>query len=218
MSSTLSVSSRIALFLLSMGIATVLSAQTMAAQSRPTCPGPLAADNFFPRGALYPQSSDVDELAQHWYSQQLRAMDEPSLSCGQRDDDEVYRFLWLPSFQHPVAVRITRTGDGAILDITELTGAGGYEPGTVGAHEERKLANAEWQALQAALAAIDFWNMPTNPPPDPNVLHADGAEWILEGYRAGAYHVVDRWSPEKSPYANACLKFFDLAKRPASLE
>jgi len=177
-----------------------------------------AADNFFPRGELYPESAELDAFEQHWYSQHLRAMGEPSLSCGQRDGEEVYRFLWLPSFQHPLAVRITHTGDGATLDVTELTGAGGYDPGIVGRHEERKLTNAEWESLQAALGAIDFWTMPTKPPPDPTVAHFDGAQWILEGHRAGSYHVVDRWSPEKSPYANACLRFMDLAKRAASPE
>jgi len=195
-----------------MSVAALLSAPTSAAQSRPTCPGAAAADNFFPRGELSPQSAELDALEQRLYSQRLRAMGEPSLSCGQSSEEEVYRFLWLPTFQHPLSVRITRTGDGAALDMAELTGASGDEPGTVGRHEERKLTNAEWQSLQAALGAIDFWNMPANQlPPDPTVVHTDGTIWILEGYRAGAYHVVDRWSPEKTPYANACLKFLDLA-------
>jgi hypothetical protein len=210
--------SRIALFSLSMSVAAILSAQTLVAQSRPTCPGSAAADNFFPQGALFPLSSDVDAFRQRWYSRNLQAMDESSLSCGLRDEDEVYRFLWLPSFQSAVAVRITRTRDGATLDMTELTGARGDEPGTVGTHQEKKLTNAEWDSLQAALAAIDFWNMPTNPPPDPNFAHADGSRWILEGHGAGTYHVIDRWSPEESPYGKACLKFIGLTKRAASSE
>jgi hypothetical protein len=188
----------------------------LAAQSRPACPGPSVADNFFPRGELYPRSSEVDEFDQHWYSQHLRAMYEPSLSCGLRDDEEVYRFLWLPTFQHPVAVRITRTHDGATLDVTELTGAGGYEPGTVGAHDERKLTNGEWESLLGVLGALDFWNMPTNAPPRADMVTFDGAEWILEGYRAGTYHVINRSSSDASPYVNACLRFMDLAKHTVS--
>jgi hypothetical protein len=33
----------------------------------------------------------------------------------------------------------------------------------------------------------------------------DGAQWIMEGYREGRYHVVDRQSPAPSAYADTGL-------------
>ena len=50
------------------------------------------------------------EFVDDWYSKHLDAMGEPSLlALSQRDRDvTVYRLLWLPSFDHPVCVRIER--------------------------------------------------------------------------------------------------------------
>jgi hypothetical protein len=91
-----------------------------AAQARTTCPEPAATDTFFPQGELYSLRSDLDAFVREWYSMHLRAMGEPSLSCGLPSEEEVYRFLWLRTFHHPIAVRIVRTADGAKLDVTEL--------------------------------------------------------------------------------------------------
>jgi hypothetical protein len=202
--------------LLLVALVATSSAAVPDARADSLCPEPAAADAFFPQGALDGQSARLDAFTQQSYSKHLRAMGEPSLSCGLRHEDEVYRFLWLRTFHHPIAVRITHAGGGAMLVVTELTGAGGYEPGVIGMREERPLSGAEWNALTKALAGIDFWNMPTKPPRSLDAIGMDGAQWILEGYRAGTYHVIDRWSPKSVTYRDVCLKFLALARHTVS--
>jgi hypothetical protein len=59
-------------------------------------------------------------------------MGEPSLLDVSRQDStvEIYRFLWLRSFHHPIAVRLSVRKDGSALLISKETdGKGGYKPG-----------------------------------------------------------------------------------------
>jgi hypothetical protein len=51
--------------------------------------------------------------------------------------------------------------------------------------------------------------MPTQP--SRRDLGLDGAQWVIEGRRVDAYHVVDRWSPRGGPYRDAGLAFLQLA-------
>src|SRR5688572_20568151 len=64
-------------------------------------------EGYFP-DRIFDEEQRVDDLVDTWYSKHLRAMGEPSLvslsSRGPRDI-EAYRFLWLPTWGHPVAVR-----------------------------------------------------------------------------------------------------------------
>ena len=153
---------------------------------------------------------EFDARGTGWYSEALRAMREPSLLSGQAPDAEIYRFLWLRSFHHPIAVRITRQ-DGAVwLHAVELDGAAGDEPGRIARRRERPLDEGEWQAVQQQLDAIEFWALPTE------VDHGgkDGARWILEGWRGGKHHVTDRWSPESGAYREAGLFFLQLSGLP----
>jgi hypothetical protein len=57
-------------------------------------------------------------------------MSEPSLSCD-RTGAETYRFLWLRTWGHPIAVRIAGLSTGGLISAVELDGAGGYGPGTI---------------------------------------------------------------------------------------
>ena len=85
---------------------------------------------FFP---LLDERKDLSSFDELWYSKHLEAMGESSLwKLSQRDRDAtVYRLLWLPSFHHPVCVRIATTGGGTKLHARVLDGKGGYEPGRV---------------------------------------------------------------------------------------
>src|SRR6185503_15892511 len=127
----------------------------------------------------------------------LRQAHEPSLSCGASSADETYRFTWLRTFHAPVIVRVSRSGDRRELTAVVLSGAGGYEPGTVERKMERPLQPAEWRRLTAALALSGFWKLPLR---DPQSSGADGARWLVEGRRGDEYHLVDRWSPDRGRY------------------
>lgn len=130
-----------------------------------------------------------DDFVQRWYGKHLCAMAEEPMA--QRKVNEAYRFLWLRSFHHPISVRIETAGGKAALVAVELDGQGGYEPGAVDRRKTRTLGAEEWRGLADAVAAAGFWEMPTIDPKEQN--GEDGAEWIIEGYRSGTYHVVDRW-------------------------
>src|SRR5262249_41516571 len=79
---------------------------------------------YFPKLA-FGEEADAADFVTDWYSSHLRAMGEPSLWVLSRKDSgaTVYRLLWLPSFHHPVCVRISRAAGGARLHVKVLDGA-----------------------------------------------------------------------------------------------
>ena len=134
----------------------------------------------------------TDDLARQWFSAQLCAMGEPPLTSPPPGAKRM-RFLWLRTFHPGIAIRIEGSPESAHLIATELTGAGGYAPGTVGRREQRILLPEEWSETQRLLTAAGFWRLPTNKP----VLGLDGAHWILEVSEPKRYHIVDRWSGDE---------------------
>ena len=145
-------------------------------------------------------AADPGQLPHDWYSRQLKAMNELPLA-SLVDEDETYRFLWLRSFHRPVMIHVWRAGDRYFSVVKRLNGRGGYAPGTFDLYWARSLSVNDWDAFMLHLEHSQYWAMPTR-----NTLMAeDGAQWILEGYREGRYHVVDRQSPEEGAYRDACL-------------
>lgn len=134
-----------------------------------------------------------DEFVRRWYSSQLSAMEEPSLSCGALQSSESYRFVWLRTFHNPVAVRILRRGEEYYLEAVVASGAGGYEPGQISQRIARQISREQWDAIVAAVEGLDFWQMPTQ---RYDTRGRDGAQWIVEARTGGRYHMIDRWSGE----------------------
>jgi hypothetical protein len=121
-------------------------------------------------------------------------MGEPSLAAVGRDV-EVYRFLHLPTWGRPVAVRIeTRGSTRTTLVARRLSGSGGYAPGTVEASATLTLSDAAWRDLRARVDTAGFFGLPTS-----DTAGQDGEQWIVEGVRGGTYHLVDRWMPRQDP-------------------
>ena len=147
----------------------------------------------------------------HWYSENLRAMGEPTLLYGPPTTAETYRFLWLRTFHHPVSVRIERRGDDVQLHAVELDGQAGYEPGQIMRCVDKTLSIEEWSALSDQLDRLQFW---TQAAEDPDRGGKDGARWILEGRRNDKHHVTDRWSPDDGPYRDTGLLFLKLSGLP----
>jgi hypothetical protein len=120
------------------------------------------------------------------------------------------RFTWLRTFHRPFAVRIVRDAVGARLVAVELTGAGGYDPGSVAKRTEKRISDGDWRLLSAALSKTSFWSMPTQS--SEPAVGLDGSQWIVEGRRgSGEYHIVDRWTPREGAYRDAGLAFLALA-------
>lgn len=149
-------------------------------------------DSFFPE--------NFNGRFEEWFSKHLRSMNESRLTKDQ--SDEVYRFLWLRSFHHPIAVRISRQDNQYSLSAIELSGAGGYEPGEILKNKSRRLSDAEWLTFTRKLEESCFWKVASQ---DMNTRGLDGAEWVLEGLKLGRYHVADVWSPSSGSYRDACI-------------
>jgi hypothetical protein len=165
------------------------------------------ADRFFPAAAL--DDDDPFPITEPWYSAQLSAMREPSLwMLSQGDKDAIaYRLLWLPSFDHPVCVRINWMSDGLRLHAKVLDGDGGYDPGQLAIERDILLNDEQIDALSQKLKQIAFWEMPTRV--GTAGLDTDGDQLVLEGVSGRLYHVVDRATPEVG-FKDLCRYLLDL--------
>jgi hypothetical protein len=173
---------------------------------------PDANPEYFPKG-IFGQPVhgwDASDFEARWYSSHLRGMHEPSLSEASRDTSLVaYRFLWLRTFHNPIAIRISiRPDETATLTGKITSGAGGYEPGMMTWNESFELSRSQVETFLKLLDKTGFWSLPS----EASNGGEDGAQWIMEGVRKGAYHVVDRWSPQKDDYASMCLYLVNLSK------
>ena len=162
-------------------IATLSCAQTPAPQT-----------SYFPPHTLS-QNMPSDKFVTGWYSQQLAALKEPSLWRPIHEtNDEEYRFLWLRTFHHPIAVRLAISPSGEGTLITKIAdGAGGYKPGKLITDTTTHLDKVQLDRFREKIIHDNFWNLPA----EGTQGGMDGSEWIIEGQRHGNYHVVSRWTP-----------------------
>lgn len=169
----------LAAFAMSFGLAMTLTAQT----------------KFFPPGALS-ERKDVDQFVSDWYSKQLKGLEEPSLwELSKTLGTQAYRFLWLRTFHHPVAIRLEISADGTSRLTTKMaSGAGGYDPGKLMQNDVTTLTKERTDWFLQVIEQNSFWKLPTR---DETRMGFDGAQWIIEGVKDGSYHIVDRWSPER---------------------
>lgn len=120
----------------------------------------------------------VEVPGSDWYSKHLAAMREPSLWDLSRQDfgAEVYRFLWLRSFHHPISVRLTVRKDGTgLLTSKETDGKGGYHPGKLIRNLTATLSKQQTDRFRDR--AERLWKLPAN---QPAAVGVDGAQWIVE--------------------------------------
>lgn len=131
----------------------------------------------------------------HLYSKRLTDIGQPLL-CSQPlpAHKEWYRFMWVPTFGHPVFLRVDVESDGAGTLLTHVwSGAGGYAWGR-SVKNARKLTPEEQLDLFETLADIGFWTLPSQVERPPNAVVLDGTEWLIEGVKDGKCHVVTRYS------------------------
>lgn len=153
-------------------------------------------------------ASGIDTFENKWYSVQLFAMKEPVIYSG-KSENEIYRFTWLRSFHHPIAIRVEKHEETYILTWKMCNGAGGYRPGKLIVYKQLIIDKANWSEFKSQIDQMDFWNLKTHQ----KVFGCDGAEWILEGKKGNSYHIVDRWSDEgPAEYYKCCKYLLSLTK------
>jgi hypothetical protein len=185
--------------------------------------GAVQAQQYFPPGVFDEKARGYSSKVDDWYSKHLKALGEPSLwELSQKDRTaEVYRFLWLRTFHHPVSVRIVIFAKAGPFGRARLlakvaTGAAGYKFGHVNRSRSTNLMDGSVRKLLERIESVKFWTQPAYTPVPADVVQLDGAEWIIEGIKGGQYHVIDRWSPEPvagdAAYILGTMMAFDLAR------
>ena len=88
-------------------------------------------------------------------------MEADSLLNIKDENKEVYRFLWLRTFDHPIFVRVERDTYSFDLIAREFDGKGGYEPGKPSRKDEFSITQDEWCEFMRLVEKADFWKMET---------------------------------------------------------
>ena len=129
-----------------------------------------------------------DEIKSRWYAEQLKALEEPDFETFKNSaEEEAYRFIWLRTFDNPVAVRVVvKKSNKSVLYLKVTNGAGGYEPGEIIEEEEIELSENQIDDLRRTVKSNKFWEEKES-----DVFGLDGAQWIVEVKCEGDYHYVD---------------------------
>lgn len=151
---------------------------------------------FFPQNTL-DDDADRHTFRVNWYVPHLLSMREQPLQSPVANQSAVYRLLFLPTFRHPVVVRVTEAASvwQAVSKCSD--GRGGYGPGPLIREDDHDLSPIEAKQLVRLLDEAAFWEMPSFE----KSFGLDGSQAVLEGVSEGRYHVVDRHSPRGTPYA-----------------
>ena len=172
----------IAALTLSVGIGTAIYVKQRSRATRCT------EASYFPAGML------AHERRTEWMGKYYAAVTEQPFTCFE-DNAEVYRLLYLPSFEYPTSIRVWRDGDRYQMTVKQLAAEiGGDVTGKdLSVNSTRTLTNEEWSKIQGLLQNANFWSMPSK---DSRESGLDGVWFILEGRKDGKYHAVERWTPQ----------------------
>lgn len=171
---------------------------------------------YFPVG-IFHERPDSDDFVREWYSAHLRSIHEPSLwQLCEATDAEFLRFLWVPTWSPPLAVRVEIGTDGATCIYGRMTsGFGGYGTGSVTHSTTSVLDREACGNIQNYLDLAEFWTLAAR-----EVVSAacDGDQWIFERSGNGRYHVVDRWNPRTGPLSDLGVYLVSLSALPVAKE
>lgn len=160
--------------------------------------------NYFPPQTFSGRAAKLDV---HWFSRALYVLNEKPLWPPPSPAATTYRITFLPAFQASESATLTLATDGsAQVTFHTFSDRKSQELST-----DTRLITAQQVAdFSPILNASEFWQLPT----ESSHVGLDGAEYILEGVRDGAYHIVVRWCPgatQQKPFARAADELFDLS-------
>lgn len=147
---------------------------------------------FFPENAF--PSGTVHELHRYFDSGALAILQEMPLGEYLASDVvAVYRFLWTPTFDPAVVVRVSDFVNGRGKVFSKMAaGQAGFEIGPIVEQRERKISRWRMGRLRQFTLEHGFWETPATS----EESGLDGAGWLFEVAFPGRYHVARRWSPD----------------------
>jgi hypothetical protein len=153
---------------------------------------------------VYFPANTFDPILQRWFSAELHLLEEPSLlKPSAASPAETYRFLWLRTFNQPIAVRLDVSADRTGVLTTKIAnGEAGfpYTSKKLTMNVRGTLSREQVQRFLQRFNDVQFWSLPTTVN-DP--IGTDGSEWIFEATNAGKYHIVERWCADSTPNKRA---------------
>lgn len=158
----------------------------------------------------------MDTFELLWYSSALYCAKEPIL-FNYYQNQEIYRFLWIRSFHHPMVFSLKKHRNKVILNIKKLDripqfcteyeiiesmGDENVTRDTI-VHKANRQANLvlnqtihlsvkEWNQFEKLLNKSSFWRAPIKK----EDIGTDGSEWIIEAHLKHQYWFANRWSPQ----------------------
>ena len=141
------------------------------------------------------------EFQTAWYSRELYALDQAPL-WPPAANQHLYRFTMIPAFGKPLSISLQILPNG--MGEIHLRSSNHVR---VILDQTRTLTAEQMYGLLAMADQVGFWQMPV----ESDRRGFDGAEWIIEGVHDGQYHLVTRWSPEKSAYHVLGAAFMKLS-------
>lgn len=154
----------------------------------------FAETAYFPPGVWDDSKSAI--FYERWFGDQLKAMKEKPLWIERHTlkADMSVRLLFLPSFDHSSILQLSFYADGRVIyEFKDVTGKGGYDPGTLRSKSE---AEVDAQSIDAINALLDIIEPLTGHTPTEAVNFArictDGTKIVLEFSGQGKYIAITR--------------------------
>lgn len=120
------------------------------------------------------------DFPSNWYVGDLKALREsPLWEASKTQRTQSYRFLWLRSFHHPIAIRIDLNADGTSSLIEKMTGGVTGHPGKLIQNKTITLNHEETGEFLRRVERSGFWKLQQ----PSEGFGVDGARWIMEGVR-----------------------------------
>jgi hypothetical protein len=132
---------------------------------------------------------------------QLVGLQENCLYINKTEQNTtIYRFTWLRSFHHPIAIRIKKTNNEVMLFWKVGKGASGYEPEGLKESGMKRLSLDEWANFERLINESNFDSLPN----EKYTPKTDGATWTLERKSPELYKAHHTNWPSKE-LKEACL-------------
>ncbi|WP_165071084.1 hypothetical protein [Paludisphaera rhizosphaerae] len=179
----------------------------------------VAQDAYFPPLIFAPKVEGLNNLIDELTTINLRALKEPSLWKLSRENRTVvsYRFLWIAANEHPMSLRLTRSGDDVVLNVKSHDKPPQATEARLRLDKELKLKFDEGRRIVDSLEKTKFWKAPVSVKEGRGI--GDGDVIVIEGVRNGEYHVIDRAGcTTGESYKAFCRAILNAAGEPNALK